>query len=408
MRRIILLAAAAAIMAGILPSCSSVKDTAGTSDLYLLEELETARSVEDADRRIERLEIFAANNPAHPYRALAFESIFETMAIGKGDVEGALAYYDALMEKESDPAIRGKLIFKRFEFFWETDSLQSVALVKDVLESGENDFRLLMYMAYYLMGAEGQEEIADAVFSQLIEVTGDEHRKNHARTIYAEFLEAGGRGDEAGEVLELASSYTFANEQTGRRLWEEDRREEALERYVYLVAGAPGYRKYIKLDSLYAIVYPSANDLESKIAAFRIVDGPQIPDREFVDIRGMRHSISGYRGLKVVITAFSPTCPPCIAELPQMEELKQKEAALGFKLLLIDEKGMLEKTRGIIDDKGVTIPVLLDSRQYSREVLGTMYTPTTYVIDEEGRVRCRLVGHSEDFNGIIADVLSRI
>ncbi len=91
-----------------------------------------------------------------------------------------------------------------------------------------------------------------------------------------------------------------------------------------------------------------------------------------------------------------------------MEELKEKEAALGFKLLLIDGKGMLEKTRGIMADKGITIPVLLDSRQYSREVLGTMYTPTTYVIDSEGRVRCRLVGHSKDFNGIVADVLSRI
>jgi len=91
-----------------------------------------------------------------------------------------------------------------------------------------------------------------------------------------------------------------------------------------------------------------------------------------------------------------------------MEEMKQKENALGFKLLLIDGKGMLGKTRGIMKDKGITIPVLLDSRSYSRDVLGTMYTPTTYVIDEEGRVRCRLVGHSEDFDDIIADVLSRI
>ena len=91
-----------------------------------------------------------------------------------------------------------------------------------------------------------------------------------------------------------------------------------------------------------------------------------------------------------------------------MEELKQKEDALGFKLLLIDGKGMLAKTRGIMDDKGITIPVLLDSGSYSRGILGPMYTPTTYVIDGEGRVMCRLVGHSEDFNGIIADVLSRI
>ena len=307
MRKIIPFAAAAIFLAGIFPSCSGETGYTGTSDLYLLEELETARSIEDADKRLERLEIFTANNSTHPYRSLAYENILETMAVDMGDMDGALTYYDGLMEREKGPAIRGKLLFAKFEFFWEVDSLRSVTLAKEVLESGEKDFRLLMYMAYYLMGAEGQEEIADAVFVRLIEVTDDEHRKNHARTIYAEFLEAGGREEESAEVLALASSYTFANAPIGRRLWEEDRREEALERYVILAAGAPGYRKYIKLDSLYSIVYSSSNDLESKIAALRIVDGPQIPDREFVDTRGMRHSISGYHGSKMVITAFSPT-----------------------------------------------------------------------------------------------------
>lgn len=297
----------AVFLVGILPSCSIEKDTGGTSDLYLLEELETARSVEDPDKRIERLEIFAANNLDHPYRSFALKSIMETMAIDKGDLKGALAFFDVLMEEEMDPAIRGKLLFAKFEFFWESDSLQSVALAKDVISSGETDFRLLMYMAYYLMGAQGQEEVADALFSRLIEVTDDELRKNHARTIYAEFLEAGDRGEEAAEVLELASSYTFANAPLGTRLWDEGMREEALEKYILLSAGAPGYRKYIKLDSLYAIVHPAPNDLESRIAALRIVDDPQIPEMEFTDIRGMRHSISGYRGTKMVIAAFSPT-----------------------------------------------------------------------------------------------------
>ena len=307
MRRIILPVAAAVFLAGVLLSCSGEKDTEGTSDLYLLEELETARSTEDADKRIERLEIFVANNPVHPYRSLALESIMETMAVDKGDMEGALAYFDTILEKEKDPAVRGKLLFAKFQFFWEADSLQSVALAKDVVKSEETDFRLLMYMAYYLMGAEGQEGVADAVFLRLIDVTDDQHRKNHARTIYAEFLEEQERGEEAAAVLELASSYTFANAPLGRILWEEGKHKEALEKYIHLAAGAPGYRKYIKLDSLYATVHPEPNNLESRIAELRIIDGPQIPDRKFVDIRGMRHSISGYLGTKMVITAFSPT-----------------------------------------------------------------------------------------------------
>ena len=307
MRKILPLFLAAVIAAGILPSCSSERDTAGTSDLYLLEELETARAVEDADKRIERLEIFAANNAGHPYRSFALESIMETMAVDKGDVEGALAYFDALMEKESDPSIRGKLLFAKFEYFWESDSLKSVALAKEVAGSGETDFRLLMYMGYYLMYAKGHEDVTDAVFKRLIEVTDDEHRKNHARTIYGEFLEKNGRSEEAVKVFELASSYTFANEPLGRMLWEEGRHEEALEKYIYLSAGAPGYRKYIKLDSLYATVHPEPNDLETRISALRVVSGPEIPDMEFVDIRGARHTIEGYRGTKLVITAFSPT-----------------------------------------------------------------------------------------------------
>ena len=94
--------------------------------------------------------------------------------------------------------------------------------------------------------------------------------------------------------------------------------------------------------------------------------------------------------------------------MPQLEELRNREEALGFKILIMDGKGMLSKTRGIMKDKGITIPVLLDSHLYSRKVLGTMYTPTTCVIDEQGRLRCRLVGNAKDIGGIIADVLSRI
>jgi hypothetical protein len=307
MRRIVLLAAAVISAAFIIPSCSGDRNGGGSSDLYLLEELEAARSVEDVETRIERLEIYAANNSDHPYRSLAYEDILEAMAVEMGDVEGALAYFESLMEKEKDGAIRGRLIFAKFGFFWETDSLRSVSLAREVIESDEKDFRLLLYMAYYLMGAEGQEETAEALLKRLIEVAGDDLKKNHARTVYAEFLDKKGRADEAADLLELASAYTFANEPAGRMLWNEGKREEALEKYIRLAAGAPGYRGYIALDSLYSLVYPSAGDLDSRIDAVRVFEGEKVPDREFVDIRGKRHSIAGYSGAKIVITAFSPT-----------------------------------------------------------------------------------------------------
>jgi hypothetical protein len=229
------------------------------------------------------------------------------MAADKGDIEGARAFYDKVMETEGDPAVRGQLLFAKFAYFWGTDSLESVEIAREALGSDERDFRTLMYMAYYLMGAEGQEGIADSIFRHLIDVTRDELKKNHARTVYGEFLEKDNRGEEALEVLGKASAYTFANEPLGRIMWEKGEREKALDSYIRLAAGAPGYRKYIGLDSLYATVHPEPNDLDKRIAAARIFDGRLLPDREFVDIHGARHSIEGYRGGKMVILAFSPT-----------------------------------------------------------------------------------------------------
>ncbi len=91
-----------------------------------------------------------------------------------------------------------------------------------------------------------------------------------------------------------------------------------------------------------------------------------------------------------------------------MEELKKLETELEFKLFLIDAKGMYGKTREILGEKGSTVPLLIDSGAYSRKTLKTMYTPTTFIIDREGKLRARLVGGSPDFNEIVAGLLKKI
>jgi peroxiredoxin len=61
-----------------------------------------------------------------------------------------------------------------------------------------------------------------------------------------------------------------------------------------------------------------------------------------------------------------------------------------------------------VREKGIDFPVLIDSESYSREYLHVMGTPTTFVIDEEGRIRCRLVGYMADLKEIVGGVLARI
>lgn len=91
-----------------------------------------------------------------------------------------------------------------------------------------------------------------------------------------------------------------------------------------------------------------------------------------------------------------------------MVELKKREKDLGFKLISIDVSGSLKRVREVVKEKEINFPVLIDSEYYSREVLHVMGTPTTFVIDEQGMIRCRLVGYISDLGATIEGVIGRI
>ena len=62
----------------------------------------------------------------------------------------------------------------------------------------------------------------------------------------------------------------------------------------------------------------------------------------------------------------------------------------------------------MIRKKGGNFPVLLDSDFYCRELLQIVRTPTTFIIDESGRIRYRFMGHTKDIEGFVVEVLGRI
>ncbi|MGM0483168.1 MAG: TlpA family protein disulfide reductase [Candidatus Krumholzibacteriota bacterium] len=97
-----------------------------------------------------------------------------------------------------------------------------------------------------------------------------------------------------------------------------------------------------------------------------------------------------------------------MAELPRMEKLRKKEQELGFRILLLNWKDRLEKTRKIMERSGCGIPVLLDCRSYARKVLFVNYTPTLFIVDEEGIIRSRIVGAPDNIEEIVVEVLGNI
>lgn len=297
------------IVLSIVPGCT---ERGFSSDLYVLEELETASQVSDPEERVERLAIFTGNHPQHPYRVIGYRRLFEALAGDIGDRERAAAYFDEVLASEHDPRVRGKLWYGRFVFLWESDRAEAVELAEQLCNGTERYYRLFFYCALYLMGEEGQADLAERCFVRSVDLAPAGRERAQVLGEYGAFLEESGRTDEALELLLEATSYAFANESLGRILWRRGEREAALDTYLRLVACVPGARKRIGLDSLYAIVYPgggetSGRTVDERIMALRMAAEITLPGADFVDIEGRGCRLDGFRGAPLVLIAFNPT-----------------------------------------------------------------------------------------------------
>jgi tetratricopeptide (TPR) repeat protein len=291
-------------VAAVIAGCSGTREQ---SALYILEELAAASAVKDCEERVERLEIFIGNHPEHCYRLRAYETILETLASDLGDKGRAQQYLDAIMEKESDPAVRGMLYYHTFAFLYNTDKDQALELAEALIEGGEPYYRLYLYIGYRLYGEEGMEELTEHFLARAASLGRNEYERSQALAVLGSYLEYRGQRAKALEYLERAGGNPYANETRGKILWEEGDRRDALDAYMDYVAVVPAARESLRLDSLYALVYDGANDLDRRLIGRRITDQGALPSGRFVDINGKRHNLDKYRGKKLVVNIWNPT-----------------------------------------------------------------------------------------------------
>ncbi|MBQ3482349.1 MAG: TlpA family protein disulfide reductase [Oscillospiraceae bacterium] len=83
-----------------------------------------------------------------------------------------------------------------------------------------------------------------------------------------------------------------------------------------------------------------------------------------------------------MINFFEPWCPPCVAELPELERLYETYAPEGFQIL-----GVFSTEEGVetvLSEAGVSYPVLRYVPVF--DVFQTGYVPTTVFVNERGEL----------------------
>ncbi|RII31848.1 TlpA family protein disulfide reductase [Clostridium chromiireducens] len=110
------------------------------------------------------------------------------------------------------------------------------------------------------------------------------------------------------------------------------------------------------------------------------------------DLDGNEVSLSSLKGKKVFLNFWATWCPPCKAEMPEIEKLYQETKDSDLVILAVDIGENLNTVKPFIDENKYNFKVLLDSDQSVATQYGISSIPTSYFIDTDGNIISKHVG----------------
>ncbi|WP_442900473.1 redoxin domain-containing protein [Faecalicatena sp.] len=139
-------------------------------------------------------------------------------------------------------------------------------------------------------------------------------------------------------------------------------------------------------------------------------------DFELKDQYGNVHKLSDYKGKTIFMNFWATWCPPCRAEMPDIQKLYesyQKEEDPEVVILGIAGPGYgqeksEDEVKQFLTDNGYTYPVLMDNGGSLFEQYGIYSFPTTFMITKEGKIFGYVSGQlsEEIMKNIIAQTIS--
>src|SRR5829696_5672032 len=96
--------------------------------------------------------------------------------------------------------------------------------------------------------------------------------------------------------------------------------------------------------------------------------------------------LADYAGQVVVLNFWASWCDPCRDESPLLQRWHRRLVKQDATVLGVDVQDISGDARAFIKDFGLTYPMLRDGPGKSRDQLGILGLPETFVIDRQGRI----------------------
>lgn len=127
------------------------------------------------------------------------------------------------------------------------------------------------------------------------------------------------------------------------------------------------------------------------------------PDIAYTLLDGQSQRLDALRGKVVLVNFWATSCATCVAEMPQLVAMQARLDTRGLRTLAVamayDAPANVVR---FVQNRQLPLPVVIDNLGAMARAFGDVEaTPTTFVIDRQGRVVQQIVG-APDFKALDA------
>lgn len=116
------------------------------------------------------------------------------------------------------------------------------------------------------------------------------------------------------------------------------------------------------------------------------------PDFQLETLEGEKIKLSELRGQRVMVNFWATWCPPCRAEVPDLQKFYENKDIEILAVNLTGTESSRSDVRTFAEEFGMTFPILMDENTKVANQYQIQPIPSSFMIDSDGRIQFKALG----------------
>ena len=130
------------------------------------------------------------------------------------------------------------------------------------------------------------------------------------------------------------------------------------------------------------------HDFFNKVGVVPPKTSQPAPDFVVKNLKGQDVMLSDFNGKVVLLNFWATWCAACREEMTSMQNLYSSLGKDGVEVLAVSiDRWNEDRIQKYVEKNNLTFPVLLDQNQKVRKQYHVRGVPTSYLIDDDGKIR---------------------